>query len=42
MVGSQSLLFVLHNVAGYLLMLVVMLYNVYLLLAVVLGMMMGE
>ncbi|KAG7302290.1 hypothetical protein JYU34_013786 [Plutella xylostella] len=41
MVGSQSLLFVLHNVAGYLLMLVVMLYNVYLLLAVVLGMMMG-
>ncbi|XP_063633474.1 uncharacterized protein LOC134804371 isoform X2 [Cydia splendana] len=37
----QTLVFVLHNVVGYLLMLAVMVYNVELLLAVVLGMMLG-
>ncbi|XP_026323763.1 uncharacterized protein LOC113233032 isoform X2 [Hyposmocoma kahamanoa] len=37
----QSLMFVVHNVVGYLLMLAVMVYNVHLLLAVVFGMMLG-
>ena len=37
----QSLVFLVHNVVGYLLMLAVMVYNVHLLLAVVFGMMLG-
>ncbi|XP_049887994.1 uncharacterized protein LOC126382234 isoform X2 [Pectinophora gossypiella] len=37
----QSLIFLIHNVVGYLLMLAVMVYNVHLLLAVVFGMMLG-
>ncbi|CAH2068180.1 unnamed protein product, partial [Iphiclides podalirius] len=37
----QSLVFLIHNVVGYLLMLAVMVYNVHLLLAVVFGMMLG-
>ncbi|CAK1548039.1 unnamed protein product [Leptosia nina] len=37
----QTSVFLVHNVVGYLLMLVVMVYNVQLLLAVVLGMMLG-
>ncbi|XP_068628501.1 uncharacterized protein [Battus philenor] len=37
----QSVVFLLHNVVGYLLMLAVMIYNVHLLLAVVFGMMLG-
>ncbi|XP_072935351.1 uncharacterized protein [Epargyreus clarus] len=39
--AHQSLVFVAHNTVGYLLMLAVMLYNAQLLLAVVLGMMLG-
>ncbi|CAH2267676.1 uncharacterized protein LOC120623314 [Pararge aegeria] len=39
--GHQTLVFVVHNVVGYLLMLAVMLYNVHLILAVVFGMMLG-
>ncbi|XP_059056545.1 uncharacterized protein LOC131850350 isoform X1 [Achroia grisella] len=39
--SHQSLVFLAHNVVGYLLMLAVMLYNVHLLLAVVFGMMLG-
>ncbi|XP_023950200.2 uncharacterized protein LOC112054593 [Bicyclus anynana] len=39
--GQQTLVFVAHNVVGYLLMLAVMLYNVQLILAVVFGMMLG-
>ncbi|KPJ14325.1 hypothetical protein RR48_02296 [Papilio machaon] len=38
---QQSVVFVLHNTVGYLLMLAVMVYNVHLLLAVVFGMMLG-
>ncbi|KAJ2946721.1 hypothetical protein O0L34_g12777 [Tuta absoluta] len=37
----QSFVFLLHNIVGYLLMLAVMIYNVHLLVAVVLGMMLG-
>ncbi|XP_075989845.1 uncharacterized protein LOC142985506 isoform X2 [Anticarsia gemmatalis] len=37
----QSMVFLVHNVVGYLLMLAVMVYNVHLLLAVVFGMMLG-
>lgn len=37
----QSVVFLVHNVVGYLLMLAVMVYNVHLLLAVVFGMMLG-
>ncbi|CAH0722155.1 unnamed protein product, partial [Brenthis ino] len=37
----QTLVFMVHNVVGYLLMLAVMVYNVHLLLAVVFGMMLG-
>ncbi|XP_022113135.1 uncharacterized protein LOC110991886 isoform X1 [Pieris rapae] len=37
----QTAIFLVHNVVGYLLMLVVMVYNVQLILAVVLGMMLG-
>ncbi|XP_047037787.1 uncharacterized protein LOC110374636 [Helicoverpa armigera] len=37
----QSIVFLLHNIVGYLLMLAVMVYNVHLLLAVVFGMMLG-
>ncbi|GBP08223.1 High affinity copper uptake protein 1 [Eumeta japonica] len=37
----QTVLFIIHNTVGYLLMLVVMLYNVYLILAVVFGMTLG-
>ncbi|XP_041973864.1 uncharacterized protein LOC121729413 isoform X2 [Aricia agestis] len=37
----QTAVFTLHNAVGYLLMLCVMLYNVHLILAVVLGMMLG-
>ncbi|XP_069354100.1 uncharacterized protein [Maniola hyperantus] len=39
--GHQTLVFIIHNVVGYLLMLAVMIYNVHLLLAVVFGMMLG-
>ncbi|CAG5035044.1 unnamed protein product [Parnassius apollo] len=39
--AHQSLVFLVHNVVGYLLMLAVMVYNVHLLLAVVFGMMLG-
>ncbi|KAM3957069.1 uncharacterized protein ACR2FA_008998 [Aphomia sociella] len=39
--SHQSLVFVVHNIVGYLLMLAVMVYNVHLLLAVVFGMMLG-
>ncbi|CAG9575405.1 unnamed protein product [Danaus chrysippus] len=39
--GHQTLVFVVHNVVGYLLMLAVMIYNVHLMLAVVFGMMLG-
>ncbi|XP_050663702.1 uncharacterized protein LOC126964551 isoform X2 [Leptidea sinapis] len=39
--AHQTLVFVAHNVVGYLLMLVVMVYNVHLILAVVFGMMLG-
>ncbi|XP_059056546.1 uncharacterized protein LOC131850350 isoform X2 [Achroia grisella] len=40
--SHQSLVFLAHNVVGYLLMLAVMLYNVHLLLAVVFGMMLAD
>ncbi|XP_004928681.1 uncharacterized protein LOC101736188 isoform X2 [Bombyx mori] len=39
--AHQSVVFLAHNVVGYLLMLAVMVYNVHLLLAVVFGMMLG-